>query len=78
MKTKTLEVSLHEVIDVNLEGFLDLLEELWMADYEDGKRGILGNITYRVAGVNPLNDNAIVLTVTGEEECMPDDEDSDY
>jgi len=75
--TKIVDVDLQEVIEVNGEGFLDLLEELWMADYDEEPRGILADISYTAIGFNADN-GCIQVEVTAEEEFFDaDDADGD-
>jgi len=74
MPTKIVDVDLDELIDLNREGFLDLLEDLWMADYDEEHRGILADIRHRALGVNPAN-GLLQIEVTAQEECMLDDDD---
>lgn len=60
--TVVVPVLLSDIIDSDLEGFLDLLSELVTASW------LLIDITYRVIGVE--NDSTILLEVTGDvSEC---------
>ena len=59
MTTKHLTVSLHDVIDSDLEGFLTLIEELW------GDGVVLENISYKPVAVTA--DGGIQLEVTATE-----------
>ena len=63
--TSIVHVSLTELIDNNLESFLDLLEELVLADYEEEERYsyVLEDISYRVADYNPLYNGLIPIEV---------------
>ena len=65
METKEVKVSLSEIIDLNLEGFLDLLEELFFADVDEEKRYeyYLSDISYIPLRVE---DQMIVLSISGE------------
>jgi len=65
MKTKEVVIDINEVIDLNLEGFLNLLEELFFADEDQEKRFdyILSDVSYEPVRVE---DGLIILAVTGE------------
>jgi hypothetical protein len=65
--TKIVQVGLDEIVDGTLEDFLDVLEELWMADYDEEHRGILADISYRAVGFNAQTE-CIRIAVTAEED----------
>jgi hypothetical protein len=66
IKIKEVTVSLNEVIDLDLEGFLDLLEELFFADLgeEERYKYVLSDIAYVPPRVNEYG--MLVLEVSGE------------
>jgi hypothetical protein len=65
METRDVYVTLNEVIERDLEGFLDLLEELFFAQDDEEHRGILSDISYRVSGVH-TNNQELEIEVSGE------------
>jgi len=69
METKLLSVGLNEIIDLNFEGFLDLIEELWLADLDEKIRYdyVLNNISYKPVGAL---EGMIQLEVSAEQVLM--------
>lgn len=65
MKTRTVLISLHEIIDTDGEGFLDTLEELFFAEDDEEHRGILSDIKYKAVRVEG---DFIAIEVTADVE----------
>ena len=77
--TRTVTVSLSEIIDRNFEGFLDLLEELCL-DQEAKQEGwhywyYLSDICYQVISVN--EDSTLNIAVSANIETEIDDEEGE-
>ena len=65
-QVKDLNVSLSEILKNDPTTFSDLLEELFLAEYEEEVRGVLtlGNLHYKAIDVNPYGQ--IVMEVSAE------------
>jgi hypothetical protein len=73
MQTKIVVVSLEEIIERDSEEFVALLEELWMADYDEEHRGILSTITYHACGFSAISEG-IRIAVSADEEFPGEEE----
>lgn len=64
---KVVAVPLSDLMYLSMETNLDLLEELWLADYEEEKRYslILSDISFRPVGTR---DDMVLVEVTAIEE----------
>ena len=67
-QTFEVKVSVSELIDLNLEGFLDLLSELATGS------ALLMDINYELIGVD-IDEQAVILRVTGDTSEIEKEED---